>query len=95
MWGAVLGDEKTGIPGQSVVGDFPLGTLSESDRFANPGKMIAGVVTCVLASSYGAVNNVLKTSPCVVTEHLLKVTGEPKLDACVFLNVDQFFKAGV
>jgi hypothetical protein len=45
----VLGDQVAGEPGELKVGNFPRGIRPDSDHFAGAGKMVARLVTRLLA----------------------------------------------
>ena len=57
--------------------------------------MIAWIVTRFLASSYGLLDDLLEVLPAVISENLLKVPGQPKLDPALLFPMHQLLKAGV
>ena len=92
---AVLGDQVAGIARQSNIVDFPLGTRAEIDHFPDIKKMVLGVVTGGLASSYGLVDNLGEVLPFRVSQEHLEVSRTPELRFAVGELTDHLLETGV
>ena len=94
-WVAVLRDQIAGVSSERNVLDFSLGARAELDHFRDPKEMVSRVVSRVLASGYGLVDNLGEVLPTSVAQQELKIPGAPELRAGLRVGADHVLKAGV
>ena len=78
---AVLGDEVAPVAGEHDVGDLTLAAGAEFNHFVDVNKMVLDALIREFTGGFGLVDDLLKISPFCVAEEVLKVAGEPVLDA--------------